>query len=278
MGLIRKLHELADAFRWSREETKILTLDDMIEYARGQRIVSTGFKIIQNGWLTRSYIKYEFVLPSEVKKIDTFGLYDVCYEDKNVTSVDMGSVTDILGDYALYGAFKNCVWCENVNLSKLTNVSGNSAMYLAFQNCLGTTHLDLGKLETVRGYNAMGHAFEGWKNLVSVDFSSLESIAGQDPFAGCFQYCSLLLELSFPKLKTIHKAYGSLGTFSGNYKIQRWYFPKLETIGESRLFSVPSVPVELHFGAANEEAIKATEGYPTLWGMGAGKATVYFDL
>lgn len=29
---------------------------------------------------------------------------------------------------------------------------------------------------------------------------------------------------------------------------------------------------------ANQATIEATSGYPTLWGIGAGKATVYFDL
>ena len=34
----------------------------------------------------------------------------------------------------------------------------------------------------------------------------------------------------------------------------------------------------IHFASDHETAIKASNGYATLWGRGAGAATVYFDL
>ena len=44
------------------------------------------------------------------------------------------------------------------------------------------------------------------------------------------------------------------------------------------IFADCSALTEIHFGAKNKEAIEATTGYSTLWGRGAGNATVYFDL
>jgi len=56
------------------------------------------------------------------------------------------------------------------------------------------------------------------------------------------------------------------------------YFNSLSSITNNYMFTNNPELTALHFGAANETAIKATTGYATLWGRGAGAATVYFDL
>ena len=66
------------------------------------------------------------------------------------------------------------------------------------------------------------------------------------------------------------------------------YFPKLKHIGKHadytgteptlEIFKSCSKLTEIHFGAANQEVIESNSGYATLWGLGAGTATVYFDL
>jgi hypothetical protein len=49
------------------------------------------------------------------------------------------------------------------------------------------------------------------------------------------------------------------------------------TITTSYLFNTCNELTGIHFGVANEAAIKATTGYSTLWGRGAGAATVFFE-
>ena len=107
-------------------------------------------------------------------------------------------------------------------------------------------------------------------------------------FRGAFSDTSVT-ELIFPELTTIYcDGYDSYGTFYGNNKITSIKLPKLSVISSANtatnsvahknIFYNCSKLTELHFGAANQTAIEASDGYPTLWGLGAGKAAVYFDL
>lgn len=56
------------------------------------------------------------------------------------------------------------------------------------------------------------------------------------------------------------------------------YFNSLSSITNNYMFYNTPELTAIHFGSANEAAIKATTGWSTLWGRGAGAATVYFDL
>lgn len=67
-------------------------------------------------------------------------------------------------------------------------------------------------------------------------------------------------------------------TFGNGYGLTEMYFNSLSSITNNYMFTNNPELTALHFGAANETAIKATTGYATLWGRGAGAATVYFDL
>ena len=208
------------------------------------------------------------------------------------------TATDV-GEAAMYYAFYNGTGLTSVNLSSLTTVSGQYAMYFAFSNCTGLTGiLDLSSLTIVSGNCAMYYAFSSTK-LTSVNFNSLQTIgennssANYGHFSSCFKNCNYLKSMSFPNLEKIYCTGGTTGangTFAGNNKVQKMYFPKLDTItygiGASvtnknackNIFNGCSALTELHFGAANQSAIQATDGYSTAWGRGAGNVTIYFDL
>ena len=135
--------------------------------------------------------------------------------------------------------------------------------------------------------------------LKSISFPKLKTIGSSTENSlnyGQFSYAfenNSITSLEFPELTEIYCTgfSPSCGTFYGNDLIQKMYFPKLSVIDKSPAFSSSKTSTaqnhifdscysltEIHFGAANQAAIEATSGYPTLWGRGAGNATVYFDL
>lgn len=63
-----------------------------------------------------------------------------------------------------------------------------------------------------------------------------------------------------------------------NFGLTDVYFKNLSSITNRLLFDACPQLTALHFGQENEDAIKATAGYSTLWGRGAGNANVFFDL
>ena len=56
------------------------------------------------------------------------------------------------------------------------------------------------------------------------------------------------------------------------------YLHSISAITGTAMFNGCSELTAIHFAAEHEDAIKASNGYATLWGRGAGAATVYFDL
>lgn len=56
------------------------------------------------------------------------------------------------------------------------------------------------------------------------------------------------------------------------------YLHNFASITGTAMFNGCSELTAIHFAAEHEDAIKASNGFSTLWGRGGGKATVYFDL
>ena len=56
------------------------------------------------------------------------------------------------------------------------------------------------------------------------------------------------------------------------------YLHNFASITGTAMFNGCSELTAIHFAAKHEDAIKASNGWSTLWGRGAGAATVYFDL
>lgn len=56
------------------------------------------------------------------------------------------------------------------------------------------------------------------------------------------------------------------------------YLHSISAITGTAMFNGCSELTAIHFAAEHEDSIKASNGYATLWGRGAGAATVYFSL
>lgn len=219
----------------------------------------------------------------------------------NLASIDLSNLTTVAGsNNAMYRTFNNCTKLVNVTFPSLTTVTGTSSFNGIFYSCTALESVSFPSLTTIgTGSTTFNQAFYGCSKLSSIDFSDLEVIGADSStaynghFAQAFRNCTLLTSITFPELTTIYCTganSASVGTFYYCDKIQKFYFPKLTTItygtGASStnqnacklIFSNCSSLTEIHFGRTNQSAIQASAGYSTLWGRGAGNATVYFDL
>ena len=215
-----------------------------------------------------------------------------------LTNIDLSSLTTVSNTEPFSNTFYSCSNLATVDLSSLTTVNGNQAFNSAFYNCKKLTSIDLSSLTTIKGTTSFGAAFRGCTILASISFPALTQIGNDSSTADYGQFTNAftgtaITSVTFPELTAIYCTGGttaSYGTFASNTTIQKFYFPKLNTItygtGASttnqnackNIFNGCTALTEIHFGAANQTAIEATAGYSTLWGRGAGNATVYFDL
>ena len=244
------------------------------------------------------------VVFSGVKDLDTRILQYQFYLKNvgRVKSVSFPDLEKVTGAYALYYF---CAWndgVKSISFPKLTHVSGASTFQYAFYLARGLTEVSFPSLLTVTGGDAFRSAFGNISMLTALHFPALTQIGsdthtswanGGSQFHSVIESSIKCTTLSFPELTTIYCTGNSAsdGTFAVNDTLQRIDFPKLSVIDKSpaytgsvslvahkNIFYGCSKLTEIHFGAANQAAIEATEGYPTLWGRGAGNATVYFDL
>lgn len=262
--------------------------------------------------LQNNALRYTFLQNDNIKTVNFPDLYSIpgSYALSNtfntcegLTSVTFTGLHEITGTYALYVAFNACTNLSTLTFPALTGISGGSACRNMAVGCTSLTSISYPSLTKVNGTLAFYTAFQGCTSLSSVSFPELAQIGSDTAtggnaqhFALAFDGCTSLTELRFPKLEKIYingGTAGNNGTFANNKTIQKMYFPKLNTITYSPAYTGTSTSVtsarklifyncssltELHFAAANETAIKATAGWSTLWGRGAGNATVYFDL
>ena len=198
------------------------------------------------------------------------GLSNVCSSvSASIQSVSFPALTTVSGTTSFSGAFSNCGEITSASFPVLEEITGNVAFYACFASCSALTNVSFPKLKKIGSDTTTG--------------------ANYRHFDGSFRSTGIT-SLEFPELTAIYcSSSGSYGgTFSGNSTIQKMYFPKLTVIDKSPaytgnstaqnyIFSGCNSLTELHFGAANQAAIEALPGYATLWGRGAGKATVYFD-
>lgn len=84
-------------------------------------------------------------------------------------------------------------------------------------------------------------------------------------------------EVTTPQTWTVGtSAAGSLFYYSRG--LVEVYLHSVSNIINNFMFSSCAELTAIHFAAAYEESIRATTGFATLWGRGAGAATVTFDL
>lgn len=181
--------------------------------------------------------------------VENDGLYG-SFAYSNITKLSFPSLVQISGSMTRIASETTL---SEVEFPNLTIISGE--MDSAFSSTLLTT-LSFPKLKTITDDAKMQGIVLNCQNLTQLHFPVLESLGS---LKDAFGKCPLLTSLSFPKLTKI--------TAQNAFEISSSY-PSYAT----------NTITELHFGAANQAAIEASPGYATLWGIGAGKATVYFDL
>lgn len=219
---------------------------------------------------------------------------DSCFRNAPIENISFPVLQSVSGASAFQNAFYGTS-IQTISFPALTTVSGGFSG--AFSNCGEITSASFPVLEEITVGTAFRSCFAGCSALTNVSFPKLKKIGSDTATGQNYGHFDSTVKgtkvtsLEFPELTAIYctGASSSWGTFSGNGTIQKMYFPKLTVIDKSPAYTGNSTAqnnifinctklTEIHFGAANQAAIEATTGYATLWGRGAGKATVYFDL
>lgn len=234
--------------------------------------------------------------PQLVQIAGAYALQQSFYNSK-IKNISFPVLQSVTGDYAMQDAFDRSS-IQSLIFPALTTVSGSSSFYNAFNSCDDITSASFPVLEEITGDSTFYNCFSYCNVLTNASYPKLKKI-GRDNITSFSDYRHFtnafngtkITSLNFPELTAIYcTASGTYGgTFSDNSTIQKIYFPKLSIIDKSPVYTGESTVqnyifrncnnlTEIHFGAANQAAIEATTGYPTLWGRGAGNATVYFDL
>lgn len=128
--------------------------------------------------------------------------------------------------------------------------------------------------------DGLSYAFRNQIILPSAAFPELTEI-GQRGMSNCFYGCSALASVSFPKLATTANAALSAAFYNCG-ALTSISFPALVNphagTFSTTAFSGCNSLTEFHFRQDMQATIEALNNYSTLWGRGAGNATVYFDL
>ena len=211
-----------------------------------------------------------------------------------------------MGTYTMTGGPKN------IKFDALTSCGTTYTFYhLCYMNQT-VEYVSFDKLQTITGPNSFSNVFVNAPNLKKVNFRSLVTVSATNGMAGLFTSCpSFPITYCFESLQTIGNSINAAmkNSFCGTTPTENVFFPSLTTIGcnnttatnamfnsctfkrlylpkwvtssgtgAANLFTSCDNLIEFHFGKANQSTIEAMSGYATLWGRGAGNATVYFDL
>jgi hypothetical protein len=142
-----------------------------------------------------------------------------------------------------------------------------------FDGCAKLRHVDMSSLKALYGNWHVNAMFRNCTSLETIEFPNLETVQGayyrsNEMFKGCTSLHSLVV----PKLHTFNVD----SAFIGCTSLKKLYLPSIQLL-RSILFENTFVE-EVHFGEANEEAVRALGGFDTCFGKGAGTIEFYFDL
>ena len=231
----------------------------------------------------------------------SYALNKIGMNCSNLTTASFPSLTSITGSNAFYQAFAECTSLTSIDLSGITVLNTSSALAQAFIGCTNLTSVDFSGVELIDNRNIFSDTFVRCTSLKTITFPSLKRIgdptrrdSSNSAQLGTMTPGSMGGDASvyFPELEEIY-CYGTSsqnGALWDNRGTKKFYFPKLHIISAPagvtgsygnaarNIFYNCNYLTEIHFGAAYQSEIEATSGFSTLWGRGAGKATVYFDL
>ena len=192
----------------------------------------------------------------------------------------------------LKDTFSHCISLRSISFPSLTAIN-TYGLNGSFTGMTQLTSMEFPAVVQLSGNNVFKSTYTA-SGIVRVDFSALERINGDSIFSGAFNSLNSskdqYLELHFQELTSINitssSSYNAMftmqsklnPTFRAGCKI---YFYKLRDINSTNLFTSGSFyqfVTEIHFPSDAEDSIKASPGWATLWGLGAGSCEVIFDL
>lgn len=220
-----------------------------------------------------------------VTSIAAYGLQNKFKGASWIGSVAFPDLVTVSNDYSLQNTFKDCLKLTDAYFPELVTISGTRAFWATFGRENGTQSLQtitFPKLERVTGNNGMRSCFSGSTNvaITSAYFPELVEL-GVEAMIYAFWGGSNLETVTFPKLATV--ASNGLASAFTNTKIQTISFPSLSNASSTSMFDANTFTgcsqlSEIHFPAGLQSFVESITGYSTLWGRGAGNATVYYDL
>ena len=166
---------------------------------------------------------------------------------------------------------------EEVHIDSLEIVDEMAVFSNAFSYCYNLKTATFAKLKKVAGVRAFEYCFRGLFLNAEEVFPALEEISENLAFQNVFNFTANSV-ITLPKVKKITGATASYNSTFGSFYVQNtvWNFPSA-TEFTGYIWNVgASYAGEIHFAAANREAIEACDGYANKWGF-AG-ASLFFDL
>ena len=150
-----------------------------------------------NGYVSRQKTSFTFTFPAEATVIDMHysqgktGLPFAFIYCLGLTSVDMSSVTSIIGMRAAEQCFAYCKNLTDADLSGLDTINGASACEYMFKTCTKLTAVDLSALRRATTDYAMSYMFSNCTSLKTLSFPSFDaSVSTNGALAYMLDGCS----------------------------------------------------------------------------------------
>ena len=227
------------------------------------------------------------------------GYLDHTFTDcARLSSVNFQNLKRLGGSSAYPGlkyTFQNCISLSSISFPSLTAINTNG-LEGSFTGMTQLTSMEFPALVQLSGDSIFKATYVA-SDIVRVDFNALERINGNSIFSGAFNSLNIIssnkyqyLQLHFQELTSINIT--SSSSYQAMFAMQsklnptyragcKIYFYKLRDINTTNMFTTgPSYQfvTEIHFPSDAEDSIKASPGWATLWGLGAGSCEVIFDL
>ena len=208
--------------------------------------------------------------PALTSTTGTYAFYQAFYGNKSIRDQSFPALSRVAGNYTFAQAFYGCPNVSAVRFPELTaflpaaTYMWNQAMYsgTAGANTWPKCHIYCPKLISMRT-NAANATFSIMSNqATAANRRSYAIHIGEEADAISVNVGTTAANALF---------YNSRG-------LTDVYLHNLSSITGTAMLNGCSELTAIHFNENYETSIKASNGWSTLWGRGAGAATVYFDL
>lgn len=210
---------------------------------------------VVNNKATKSTIT-EFKLPKNVNDVDNYALYGLHYNNSKLKTVNLSSLENISGAYALGNAFQSCASLESADLSNLESITGQYALSSTFYGSSIET-IDLSSLSVV-GYYALQSAFYNCQRLTSIDLSALTSI-GEYGLPSTFNQCYNLTSIDLSSLTSIGN-YGLESAFNYCNNLRYFILNNLSLLNNDYCFSSAFAYAQENFKSIDLKCIEQITG------------------